>query len=1466
MKTAKRLAAIIVTVMMIVTLLPATSFAATKKKAPVKKYAVTVQYCYTNGKAAVKSYKKVFNKGTTTKLIGVSVPQKKGYTVSLAKRTGAAAKKNVVAKLNANKTKFTYQIKKINANVAFKFVYKKKPAPKPATPAVPAEPVNPIIEDPAEPIQPAEPAVETPAEGDVYEAEENGVGVAVTAKDAFAAPVKLEVSGIDEGSDAYETAVEELDKLGHAYDGMIALDVHFTNSETGEEVEPSNAVDVKMQVLDAAKAGIPEEALDDLTIVHILDEGGAEVVSEPVYDEVVPAGEAGTNEFETRVFSTFVIHWSNNTQSATVHYVDTSGNELGNATITPSDANNYMFLVYDFDGYEYDSAHLNRYDGQTFKPLVRRNGGGLQYRRNNNTWSNNVSNNANLYIVYKQKTEPEQGGTPEVDPEEEWPDGNGAPKFSKSSKYHDDGTNIISLSIAAAEKQVESATPADVIVVFDVSGSMDERMGSGWGAPTRLDVAQDAVNTMANTLLNGANHDVRMALISFSTSAQQEQGFTNNYTTFRNKVNGLDAGGGTNWEKALYLANQMEVRDNAATFVVFVTDGDPTFRMSRGAVSDSNLQPDMYPDYNNWGNPQNTFSYYCNDGVFGAGNNDDLGYNFDFAADQVAAIKGANKDFYAIGVSNDVTKVRNLTTEGGYDASHAFIAADEDAMEEAFAAITEAIQSALGFGNVGITDGITEMANTDMKVFQTVDENSFQYYRWGGENNKYGATEADKQEWTTREADGCGPASYSSSDGAVHWNMGTGFQLENGVHYVVTFRVWPSQEAYDLVADLNNGIKKYADLTDAEKAQVVEIPGDPATYALKTNTDEVNATYNKTTKTGDVVTISDEHPVEATYTPGTIENMELDSMKLKIHKDFEDDLTGAYDRESRVTLKLLRRNANQTPAEEFEPYKVPVNGTLTDEIVLDESNDWTYEFYVAPGVITDGEVLEHGYDFTLAEPGIDYHYELIEEIINPMVHDGQLKFEGDGYLIDDDETYDVYVDESLTAVNRVKAGIDVKKTVVDDKGKEIFPEKEFTFRGKILDADGNPFTWQEGDSVDKTGAYHKYDKDGNRIVYKGHFPTTGNMEFTLKAGEYIRFVNVPHGCTFEFDEVKPGETEDYQWDKSEGITQHKTGPADDDPYTTQGDTQPVVDGSKVSLPSPGVLGNKQYVATFTNKAVKGAKFYVYHSSDNTIEKIYTKDDRITEDAEGNYNFNIAAEAKTGTLYGGYYKAFAGAVATDDQIAELAESGNIVYDESGWGSDADGATPYSEANVGTVEWVTDDAYTDHPGTKMHPKADTVYYLKEVPDCYLLPYMHYTYDTGSKELKNMWFMSAIDDLHYTEAGFFVETVTADGKKTATVVDTLTVTNATGGATVKLSPTSIFGKKGVKAGYLTYWDAKAKIAANATSIFTPYWYTPDKVYVTGTTKRTINFNNGKVGAGGMRFTDTVEKKAPFTALASD
>lgn len=49
--------------------------------------------------------------------------------------------------------------------------------------------------------------------------------------------------------------------------------------------------------------------------------------------------------------------------------------------------------------------------------------------------------------------------------------------------------------------------------------------------------------------------------------------------------------------------------------------------------------------------------------------------------------------------------------------------------------------------------------------------------------------------------------------------------------YAVSFRVWPSQAACDLTAELVGGTKSYAELTDAEKDQIIAAEGGYDLYA-----------------------------------------------------------------------------------------------------------------------------------------------------------------------------------------------------------------------------------------------------------------------------------------------------------------------------------------------------------------------------------------------------------------------------------------------------------------------------------------------------------------------------------------------------------------------------------------------------------------------------------------------------------
>lgn len=96
--------------------------------------------------------------------------------------------------------------------------------------------------------------------------------------------------------------------------------------------------------------------------------------------------------------------------------------------------------------------------------------------------------------------------------------------------------------------------------------------------------AKNAANELAGKLLTDANatlpleQQVQMAVVTFSDRAQIASQFTISSGDIGAAVNARPDGG-TNWEDALKTANNLSSgRSGAQKYIVFLSDGDPTFR------------------------------------------------------------------------------------------------------------------------------------------------------------------------------------------------------------------------------------------------------------------------------------------------------------------------------------------------------------------------------------------------------------------------------------------------------------------------------------------------------------------------------------------------------------------------------------------------------------------------------------------------------------------------------------------------------------------------------------------------------------------------------------------------------------------------------------------------------------------------------------------------------------------------
>ena len=628
---------------------------------------------------------------------------------------------------------------------------------------------------------------------------------------------------------------------------------------------------------------------------------------------------------------------------------------------------------------------------------------------------------------------------------------------------------------------------------------------------SRLEATQEAVNGLASALLahNGedGNPDdtVEMALVSFATTATTNiSDPVTDYSTFSTAVNNLNADGGTNWESALDAAADIDFDDNDPTFVIFFSDGAPTFHSTDGG-------------YGNW---NGTY------GVYGSGQEQEpnMERSYTQAADDAKALAeqvGA-KYFYTIfayGEDYGATYMTNLTAAAGAPAANNYSASNTAALQAAFDEILEQIEMS-GIGSVDITDGTTSRVTTttgEISNLLTVDTSSYKYYRAGGIENgeeKYdsSANGGLGEEWEDAPA-------ATFENGAVEWDLSSEGVLENDVTYTVTFDCWPSQTTLDIVADIRNNPSSYNTL-DANIRKYIDSNGN-----LKTNTD-ASLSW---TDTRDNTTDSSEYENPAPVPTQAVE-------QLAVSKKWENELDGQSAEE--ITLNVTRDGASKY------------------NMTLSKDSNWSDNVYVSIGILrhsetgeqTDSagkkyEVLETGHDFTFTEPkDLGYYWELEVPTVRPMLIDGTvtiLILKGDApynnpnnaleYTIGDN-TY--YVGgtgtASLTATNHRRARLNLTK-VVD--GADADPNQTFRFTLNVVNSKASEgsadnlnsdyYVWfsiyNNGPVDGLVSGAEKEMKDG---AWTGYYyaPSGSNIVVDLKAGDNLRFLNLPTGSTYTFTE------------------------------------------------------------------------------------------------------------------------------------------------------------------------------------------------------------------------------------------------------------------------------------------------------------------------------------------------------------
>lgn len=180
----------------------------------------------------------------------------------------------------------------------------------------------------------------------------------------------------------------------------------------------------------------------------------------------------------------------------------------------------------------------------------------------------------------------------------------GAPEKHKRIKKNDNGSYTVNVDVkgASSTTTVTTTQPIDFTLVLDVSGSMDDPMGSN-DSTKRLAALKTAVDNFldgaaaANEGSQSGSEPVRVGLVKFSGEESKyvgndmysSGGYRYNYSQIvsnltadmsglRTKVKELEAAGSTRADNGFKRAVKVmgNARSNAKKVVIFFTDGKPT--------------------------------------------------------------------------------------------------------------------------------------------------------------------------------------------------------------------------------------------------------------------------------------------------------------------------------------------------------------------------------------------------------------------------------------------------------------------------------------------------------------------------------------------------------------------------------------------------------------------------------------------------------------------------------------------------------------------------------------------------------------------------------------------------------------------------------------------------------------------------------------------------------------------------
>lgn len=341
-----------------------------------------------------------------------------------------------------------------------------------------------------------------------------------------------------------------------------------------------------------------------------------------------------------------------------------------------------------------------------------------------------------------------------------------SPVHEKTLKDNGDGTYDLTLSVSGDAEQTDKVKPVDIVLVVDASTSMNWKI-DGIGSKTRMQAAHDAAAALAEELLTAENANLpadqqtRISVVTFGVKAELAQGYSTNAEDISKAVpTKAKYFEGTNWEAALILANeqlankQLCARENAEKHVIFLSDGDPTLRMSAEGFGESGIEWNLFDGKNL-------------DGTYGTRVDDPNGRNLS-AATRVAKSRPASS-MYVVNTSKSAKEMGTFAEKTG---GSLLDGTTENNLAAAFSQIGQVVRKSVSYQDVALTDQLSSWVE-----FVSADDGSVGNVRYTKNGN----------DWTDADV----PAAKIDGD-TLTWNLG---KLDKGTTYSVTFTIRPNAQA-----------------------------------------------------------------------------------------------------------------------------------------------------------------------------------------------------------------------------------------------------------------------------------------------------------------------------------------------------------------------------------------------------------------------------------------------------------------------------------------------------------------------------------------------------------------------------------------------------------------------------------------------------------------------------------------------